>query len=67
MPDFFDIARHLTAEEREQREVVLRQTAEQRETLRNDGTQMPEEGDTVGEPVEQELARMRGQEGTRER
>ncbi|MCK9486460.1 MAG: hypothetical protein M0R73_07135 [Dehalococcoidia bacterium] len=49
----------MSAEQREQRASMLRRTAEQREQLRSDGVQMPDEGDTIGEPVEQELARMR--------
>ncbi|MEX1023348.1 MAG: hypothetical protein WD058_09395 [Dehalococcoidia bacterium] len=52
----------LSAEEKEQREVMLRQLSEQRRELHSDGAAMPEEDDTVGEPVEQELARMRGQD-----
>lgn len=48
--------------EREQREVMLRQTAEQRARLHSDDTEMPDERDTIGEPVEQELARMRSQD-----
>lgn len=43
---------------REQREIMLGQMAEQREKLRSDGVDMPDEDDTIGEPVEEELGRM---------
>lgn len=45
-------------DEQEQRELMLRHMAEQREDLRSDGLDMPDEDDTIGEPVEQELGRM---------
>ena len=48
----------LAEDAREQREQMLAQTAEQRERLRSDGIDMPQEDNTIGEPVEQELARM---------
>ena len=48
----------LAEDMREQRAQVLAQTAEQRERLREDGIDMPQEDNTVGEPVEEELARM---------
>jgi uncharacterized membrane protein len=44
-------------DEQEQREIILRQLAEQREELR-EGEALPAAEDTIGEPVEQELARI---------
>lgn len=48
----------LSAEEERQRERVLGELVEQREEIRNDPAATEEADDTVGEPVEQELARM---------
>lgn len=45
-------------DEREQREVMLGKMAESRAKLESDGVDMPDEDDTIGEPVEEELGRM---------
>ncbi len=49
----------LPAEE-EQRASMLAELARQREQIHRDGIVMPDEGKTVGEPVEQELQRLTG-------
>lgn len=46
--------------ELEQRKMMLADMAEDREKLREDGVDMPDERDTVGEPVEEELERLEG-------
>lgn len=42
----------------EQRAKMLRELAEQRERMRMSGAATPEASDSVGEPIEQELARL---------
>ncbi len=52
-------AGELDEDERDQREKMLRQVAESRDKLEADNVDMPAEERTIGEPVEQELDRMR--------
>ena len=52
------LSSNLTEDEEEQRRLMLRQMAEQREEIRSDNFESADQGESVGIPVEEELARM---------
>jgi len=54
-------SRVLPGEER-QRVAMLQDLAEQRRELAEDGVELPDEGRTIGEPIEDELARKQGRD-----